>query len=123
MMLFCTDSAYKTGILSRKKDFILILVSKIWPKRKFLPILGDFGGHFEKPPLFGSSRIFRKICYIMLLLTDSENKTGILTRKKKRFHPHFSVQNMAKKGNFLPALGHFGGHFEKRPLFGVSRIF
>ena len=40
---------------------------------------------------------------MMLLLTDSAYKTGILTRKTKQnktFYPHFSVQNIAKKGNF-----------------------
>ena len=57
MMSLPTDSAYKTGILTRKKYFILTLISKIWPKKSFLPNLGHFGGHFEKRPLFGISRI------------------------------------------------------------------
>ena len=56
MMSLPTDSAYKTGILTRKKYFILTLMSKIWPKRVILPILGHFGGHFEKRPLFWISR-------------------------------------------------------------------
>ena len=38
---------------------------------------------------------------MMSLPTDSAYKTGILTKKKKKFkYPHFNVQNMAKKGNF-----------------------
>ena len=57
---------------------------------------------------------------MMSLPTDSAY-TSILTRKKI-FYPHLNVQNMAKKGNFFLFSGHFGGHFEKRPLFGISRI-
>ena len=30
---------------------------------------------------------------------------------------------MAKVVIFLPISGYFGGHFEKRPLFGISGIF
>ena len=58
---------------------------------------------------------------MMSFLTDSAYKIGILTRKKK-FYPHFSVQNIPRKVIFA-ILGHFGSHFEWRPLFGISGIF
>ena len=34
---------------------------------------------------------------------------------KKTLYPHFRVQSMAKKKCY-DILGHFGGHFEWRPL-------
>ena len=96
MMLLLTDSAYKTGILTRKKKkkhFILILVSKIGQKRSFLPILGHFGGHFEKRPLFGISRIFEN------MLDDVASYCFCIQNWYSNYYKHFilRVQSVAKK--------------------------
>ena len=51
--------AYKTGIPTLKKSFLIILVFKLWPKRWFfLTISGSFGGHFKRCPI---SRISRNL--------------------------------------------------------------
>ena len=53
-------------------------------------MLGYFGGHFERRPIFRISRNL-KILQMMSLPTDSAYKTGILTRKK-----YFNLTLMSK---------------------------
>ena len=70
--LLLTDSENKTNWYSnQKKNFILILVSKIWPKKVIFAYFRTFWWPFWKAPSIWNLRNFCKICYIMLLLTDS----------------------------------------------------
>ena len=56
----------------------------------------------------------------MLLFTVLHTNLVFKLEKKTKIFSHFGVQINGKKGNFGGILGHFGGHFERRPLFGIK---
>ena len=111
----------------------------------FLPISGYFSDHFEKHPLLGIFRFFpfKMQDYAAIYCFVIKQNPGVLRGKNIQFYINFSVQNIPKKAtgilNFisfffsflcpnygqeahLACLRTFWRQFEKRTLFGITRI-
>ena len=81
-MLPLTDSENKTSILTRKKRCYPHLSVQNMAKKGHFRLIKDIFVAILKSALDLESPEFLKICYMMLLLTDSAYKTGILNTKK-----------------------------------------
>ena len=67
MILLFTVFAYGSGILTSKSIFVLILVSKLWPKMAIFAYLRAFWRPFWKAPSIGNQQNFENILRVIAL--------------------------------------------------------
>ena len=112
---------YIPGILTSKSIFSSFLCPNFDQKWQFFLTLGHFGKHFERRPLLEICRIL-KIFDGLLIFTVFTCVNVILTSKSV-FTYSLVSKLWPKLTIFFIILGHFGSHFERRPLLKISKFF